>query len=271
MAALTAAAALGVADFIGGLAGRRISVPTVVVSLQLSGFIMLPLAVLLLPIGWEASAALLAFAGGALGGIGIIAFYRAMSVNLIGVVAPITGVVGAGLPTIIGLIGGDRLSVWQLGGVSMGLVAIVLIGGFGREFGPRPLAGMTLAVFAGFAFGGFFVLFHAASSAGVTAFVSGRVAASVVGLVAALMSGVRPIPDRSAWRLIGFGGVLDGGGAVMYLYASRGGLLSITALLVSFYPAFTVFCARMFTGERLNAVQAVGAMMAILAIIMITV
>jgi drug/metabolite transporter (DMT)-like permease len=269
LAALGSAATLGIADFTGGLAGRRTPAPSVTVGIELCGLGMLPLAIWLLPMGWDVRAAFLAFIGGTLGGLGLIAFYRAMAHNLIGVVAPITGVVAAGLPTIVGLFEGERLRAWQLGGIGLGLVAIALISGARREPWANARAGVTLAILAGVSFGLFFVLFHAASFAGVTAFISGRLGSSLAGLGAALIGGVPYVARRGTWRLIAIGGALDGSGVVLYLYASRSGLLSLTALLASFYPAFTVLCARLFTRERLTGIQAVGAAMAVVAVAMI--
>jgi drug/metabolite transporter (DMT)-like permease len=269
LAALGSAAAFGIADFSGGLAGRRTPAPSVTVGIELCGLCMLPLAIWLLPAGWDARAASLAFMSGILGGLGLIAFYRAMAHNLIGVVAPITGVVAAALPTTVGLVEGDRLHPLQWGGIGLGLAAIALISGARREPWAQARAGVTLAILAGVSFGLFFVLFHAASFAGVTAFISGRLGSGLAGLGAALVSGVPFIARRPAWRLIAIGGALDGSAVVLYLYASRSGLLSLTALLASFYPAFTVLCARLFTRERLTVVQAVGAAMAVVAVAMI--
>jgi drug/metabolite transporter (DMT)-like permease len=211
-AALGAAATLGVADFTGGVAGRRTPPPSVALGVELVGLVALPLAFILLPFKVDPIAALLAFAGGAAGGLGLIAFYRAMAMNLIGVVAPIT---------------------------------------------------------AGIGFGLFFILFHASSPAGVTAFVSGRLGSAVAALCFALVSRVSPVPGRSAWRLIALGGSLDGLGVVLYIYATFHGLLSLSALLTSFYPAFTVLCARLFINERLSPIQVAGAVLAIVAIALI--
>jgi drug/metabolite transporter (DMT)-like permease len=105
LAALGSAAAFGVADFSGGQAGRRTPAPSVTVGIELCGLCALPLAIWLLPSGWDVRAVVLALMAGLLGGLGLIAFYRAMADNLIGVVAPITGVVAAGLPTAVGLFG----------------------------------------------------------------------------------------------------------------------------------------------------------------------
>ena len=129
LAAMASAVTFGVADFTGGRAGRRSSAPSVAAGIELNGLTVLPLAIVLLPLGWEPHSALLAFVGGAIGGLGLVAFYRAMSLHLIGVIAPIAGFVGAALPTAVGLITGERLGIWQLGGVGIGLGAIALING----------------------------------------------------------------------------------------------------------------------------------------------
>ena len=265
-AALGAAATLGVADFTGGVAGRRSPAPSVAIGVETVGFIAVPLALLLLPAQLDARAALLAFAGGAVGGLGLIAFYRSMSLNLIGVVAPITAVVAAALPVGFGLLTGETLHVGQIAGVAAGLVAIALINSGGRGAGRNARLAVGLAIFAGVTFGLFFILYHAASVAGVTAFVSGRLGSAVVSLVFVVATRVSPVPVRSAWRLIAVGGSLDGVGVVLYLFATLHGLLSVSALLTSFYPAFTILCARLVLRERLSRSQASGAVLAVVAV-----
>jgi drug/metabolite transporter (DMT)-like permease len=268
-AALGAAATLGIADFTGGVAGRRTPPPSVAVGLELCGLVALPIALWILPIRWDLQAAVLTFAGGAAGGFGLILFYRAMTLNLIGVVAPITAVVAAALPTAVGMIGGERLHFGQLAGIGVGLIAIALINGIGAEKMRGARTALGLAIVAGLTFGLFFILFHAGSSAGVVAFLSGRLGSASAAMCFALISGVSFIPKRTAWRLIAAGGVFDGVGVVMYLYATFHGLLSLSAVLTSFYPAFTILCARIFTRERLSPMQAAGAALAVVAVALI--
>jgi drug/metabolite transporter (DMT)-like permease len=242
----------------------------VALGVELVGLIALPLAFVLLPFKVDPAAALLAFGGGAAGGLGLIAFYRAMSLNLIGVVAPITAVVAAAAPIAIGVASGEKLHIGQIAGIAVGLIAIVLInGGGGVKATQGTRTAVLLAIFAGIGFGLFFILFHASSPAGVTAFVGGRLGSAVASLGFALLARVSPIPGRSAWRLIALGGTLDGTGVVLYLFATFHGLLSISALLTSFYPAFTVMCARLFLHERLSPIQLSGALLAIVAIALI--
>jgi drug/metabolite transporter (DMT)-like permease len=268
-AALGAAATLGIADFTGGVAGRRTPPPSVTVGIEFCGLAALPVALWLLPLRWDFQAAMLTFTGGAVGGLGLILFYRAMTLNLIGVVAPITAVVAAALPTLIGVLGGEHLHLGQVAGIGVGVVAIALINGPNRQAATAPRTAVSLAVVAGLAFGLFFVLFHAGSSAGVVAFLSGRIGSALAAACFALVSRVTFVPRRLAWRLIGITGGFDGIGVVLYLYATFHGLLSLSALLTSFYPGFTILCARLFTRERLTLVQALGAALALFAVALI--
>ena len=66
-AALGAAATLGIADFIGGAAGRRTPPPSVTVGIELCGLAALPVALWVLPVRWDPMAVMLTFTGGAVG------------------------------------------------------------------------------------------------------------------------------------------------------------------------------------------------------------
>ena len=269
-AALASAATLGVADFSGGVAGRRSSPPSVALSVELVGLVAVPLAFFLLPARWDAGLMGYTFLGGVIGSFGLILFYRAMAMNLIGIVAPITGVVAAALPAAAGvLFGGERLHLAQVAGIVAGLAAIALINGPTPSAGQKARSAIGMAIIAGVAFVVFFILFHAGSASGVPAFLTGRLGSAIVSLCFALVTRVPFIPQRSSLRLIGLGGTLDGVGVVFYMYATLFGLLSISAVLTSFYPAFTVLCARVFLHERLTVLQTFGAATAVIAIALI--
>ena len=105
----------------------------------------------------------------------------------------------------------------------------------------------------------------------MTAFVSGRAGSAVVSLTYALVTRVRLVPVAAGLPVIAVAGVLDGTGVVLYMYATVHGLLSISALLTSFYPAFTVLSAWLVLHERLSVVQVAGAALAIAAVTAIAV
>ena len=202
-------------------------------------------------------------------GLGLIAFYRAMTIALIARVAPITGVIAAALPVALGILGGDRLHIGQVVGIVVGLASIALINGAGHRSAARAGAALWLAILAGLAFGFFFIVYHAGAPAGTAAFLSGRVGSEISVLLAAVLLRASPIPRRGSWRLIAAVGVFDGTGNILYLYASQGGLLALTAVLASFYPAFTVLCARLIAHERQTRTQTAGAVLAVAAVALI--
>jgi drug/metabolite transporter (DMT)-like permease len=209
----------------------------------------------------------LTFIGGAVGGFGLILFYRAMALDLIGVVAPITAVIAASLPTAVGIVAaGERLRPGQAAGIAAGLVAIVLINSGGRAARQGARRAVVLAIVAGVTFGLFFILYHEGSTAGVTAFLTGRAGSAAVAVSYALVTRAPVLPLAASRRPVALAGVLDGAGVVLYMYATTHGLLSITALLTSFYPAFTIVCARFVLHERLGAIQGAGAVLAVVAV-----
>jgi drug/metabolite transporter (DMT)-like permease len=56
----------------------------------------------------------------------------------------------------------------------------------------------------------------------------------------------------------------------LYLEATRGGLLSVVAVVGSLYPASTVMLAFLFDHERIDRWQAVGMAVAAGALVMVT-
>jgi uncharacterized membrane protein YedE/YeeE len=132
------------------------------------------------------------------GGLGLMAFHRAMSLNMIGVVAPITGFFAVAIPIGVGIVGGERLMITQMAGIAIGLVAIVLPNSSGDQHVRDARAGVGLAVLAGVLFGLWFVVFHAISSAGVVAFVGARLS-SMAAFALGALSGTSMLTRRRAW------------------------------------------------------------------------
>jgi uncharacterized membrane protein len=123
-----AALSWGVSDFSGGLASRRAApLATVVVSQSVA--LVAALAVLLVtgerypgsgPIAWAVVAGVAVFAS-------FSCFYRVLAAGAMSLVAAVTGVVGAGLPVLVGAITGDRLRPTDAAGIGLAHVAIALI------------------------------------------------------------------------------------------------------------------------------------------------
>ena len=139
--------------------------------MELAGLVALPFALLLLPLQWDLRDMALAFSGGVVGGLGLIAFYRAMTISLIAVVAPITGVIAASLPVALGITGGDRPHVGQVVGASWWASQVIaLINGAGQSSVPRSWRCSVARHLAGLSFGVFSSSSSMPSPAGTAAF-----------------------------------------------------------------------------------------------------
>src|SRR4051812_50168373 len=136
--ALPAALAFGLADFAGGIVARRNPVLVVAAVMQATGLVALLPALALLPGAWSIGAVGTGAAAGIAGVGGLLLYLRGLAVGPMGLVAPLSAVVGAGLPLAIGMLGGERPGPLAWVAIGVALVAIVLApaGGPGAG-GPR--------------------------------------------------------------------------------------------------------------------------------------
>jgi uncharacterized membrane protein len=154
----------GISDFLGGLQTRRVSALTVLLVSQPVGLI-LALAVALAaggsPLGTGDAA--VAAGAGAAAVLGLAAFYRAMALGSMSVVATI-GALGVVVPVAAGLIQGEQPAAIQGTGCVAGVVGVVLVA---REPDPEwraaGRASVGLAALAALLIGVFFVGLDSAS------------------------------------------------------------------------------------------------------------
>jgi drug/metabolite transporter (DMT)-like permease len=274
--ALTAAAAYGVGDFLGGIAARREPSTAVVLWSHIVGLAMLLAAAP--AVGGDVTARGLAVGGGAglVGGVGVALLYRGLSIGSMSVVAPVAALLSAAVPVLAGIGSGERPPLVAVAGIGLALVAVTLVS---REPGDHPgvaspatrrLQPLLLALGAGVAFGLFFVaLDRAGSDVGIWPLVGARVAS--VSLFAALGAArlTAAGPPRAALGAALGCGLLDAAANVLYVLALSHGLLSVVAVLAALYPAGTVLLARYVLGERLSGVQRTGLAVAGLAALLI--
>ena len=275
--ALLAATLYGSADFLGGLASRRSSVMPVMIFSQLAGLVTLLLVLPFLP---PATATPADFAWGALAGValgmGLMLLYQGLATGKMNVVAPVTAVLAVVVSAAVGVVVGDRLSVGAFAGVALAITAITLISQDGAPeniTGGRGLGGahgLVAAVSAGVLIGVFFAaLKQSSSTSGLLPLVSARLAA-LVALAAVALSRSPPLRvGRDAVWLVVIGGALDIFANVLYLLATRQGMLTIAATLTSLYPASTIVLARLVLGERLRWIQIAGLSCAGLGVVLI--
>ncbi len=268
--ALSSAALFGVGDFMGGYAARRASPLRVTALAQLVSLAVLVPLVLIVPatvvtgsdLAWGA-------VGGVFGVLGIVGLYTALSRGPMGVVAPITAVLGAVVPVAVGLIVGERPEALAMIGVVLGLVAIAWVSAGSGPSGPIDRYALLPAVVAGVGFGLFFVcLAQTDEAAGMWPLAAARaVSVPVIVLLAARTGSI--LPAKPARPVAGGAGAIDMLANGFFVAAAQRGLLSVVAVLSALYPIGTVLLARIVLGERLSRGQlaAVGVAVAAIALI----
>jgi drug/metabolite transporter (DMT)-like permease len=271
--AVLGALAYGVSDFIGGLASRRTSVwPVAILSCTGS---MVGALVLAAIVPGDPHASQLAW--GALAGIGAgggTAFlYRGLAGGRMGVVAPVSGVGATVIPVLIGVWSGERPSAVVWLGIIAALPGIWLVSR--EEAGPLNESaaggsGLLDGLLAGLGFGVLFAaLGQVPDGAGYWPLAAAEAASVVTVVVACLALRGEPLPHAGEqwWGLVS--GLLAAAAGVCFLVATHHGLLSVSAVLVSLYPAFTVLLAALALRERIHRVQAGGLALCSVAIVLV--
>lgn len=276
--ALAGAISYGVSDFMGGLVGRRTTVWPVAVLACVGSF----LGTLVIALTRSGNPSATDFAWGLLAGLGSgsgTAFlYRGLAAGRMGVVAPVSAVGATVIPVLFGVVGGERPSsiVWL--GMVAALPGIWLVAS--EDPGGKDLAGKESSgssglldgILAGVGFGLLFAaLGQVPDSAGFWPVVANQ-GASVLSVVAAcfLLGGdPRPRARTDWWGLVA--GLLAATAVLCFLLATHRGLLSVSAVLTSLYPAVTVLLASIVLKEHIHRIQAAGLVLCGAAVVLVAV
>ncbi len=207
---------------------------------------------------------------------GVWWFYAALGSGPISVVSPLTAVLVAGVPVSVGLTLGERPGGVAGVGIILALIAVVLVSREATDEDVRPhrftktVAWLTIG--SGLAFGLNFVLIHQAPvDARLWPLFFARLSATAVVLIAAAVTGNLHAPQGFPLRLALFAALLDTVANVAMLFALQASLLSLAGVLMSLYPAATVLLAIVVLRERVTRWQAVGMVLALVAVGMISV
>lgn len=296
---LLGALIFGAADFLGGLASKRISPIRVTAIAATAGLIGL-LLVLALGFGaWSVEAVVWGGLSGVSGALAISLLYACLAIGPMSILSPLTAVVGAIVPMTWGLLGGERLALPGYLALGLALIAVVLVGFVPEKGAVRPsVAGVLMAIGSGTMIGAFLILIdQTPDDSGVVPLVMNRAvnAALMFATVGVLWLVSRraarttvtdtveedaaevlhqATPHQAAHSTTGWKpglalaiacGIVDALANALLLVGLRLGDLSVMSVLTAMYPAGTILLAAVVLKERIAPVQWVGLALALIA------
>ena len=271
--ALVSSVSWGIGDFLGGLQSRRHALLAVLVVSQLVALTLVVIGVLAgADLAHDARATAWAAGGATLGLIALVAFYRALSIGTMSVVAPISAT-GVAIPVLSGLVSGERPGALQLVGIALAAGGVVLAARQPAEEDEAARrtsrAAIGLAIVAAIGFGSFFASVDRAEETADVAWVLLVQRSVDVGLLLVACAVVRPHIPRAPRALgsIAAVGVFDLFANLLFVIATGRGLLSVVGVLGSLYPAVTVVLARFVLQERLSRTQGAGVLLTLAGVV----
>jgi drug/metabolite transporter (DMT)-like permease len=301
--ALNAAIGYGGSDYAAGLAARRASVMRVTVIAEVTNAVLLMSVV---PFVSSQTPSLTSVAWGAAAGVsgvaGAMALYLGFRHAAFSVASSVSAVGTAAFSVLAGLVLGERPGALSLAGIALALPAIVGVSAStgqanaGQGDGSsaavadvsadgaddragRPghkvkghAAGVGWGLIAGAGFGLFLTgLNRAGSGTDLWPLAVAELAAVVTVICMAAVTRQLGLPPAGTRWLSVLAGITAAAGTYSYFLATHRGLLAVTAVITSLYPAGTILLARVLSGERLTAIRMTGLCLAAVSVGLIAV
>lgn len=279
--ALAAAASWGGGDFSGGMGVKATggTIPGALKLVMLAHTVALAvlLAILALlhapiphgvPLAW-------AIAAGVTAAVSLTAFYIALARGTMGPSAALSGLLAAAIPAVVSTWLEGTPAPLRIAGFVLAAVAIWAIAAGNAHDDAKTL---ILALIGGIGFGIYFVALKLANPLGAFEPVALARAASLatcallwlcVRRAGAGSGAAAKLTPMAAFWAMGIA-LLDTGGNLLFLAATRMGRLDVAAVLASLYPAGTILLAAWRLHERPTRRQIAGMVVALAAVVMIT-
>jgi drug/metabolite transporter (DMT)-like permease len=205
---------------------------------------------------------------GLFGAVAVLAFYRALAVGTMSIVAPIVAT-SAIVPVLAGVFDGERPGALQWVGIvaAMAGVALASMEPGGKSVDSRKALQLALIAALGIGLSLVF-LDRAAEHDALTGVAVARAVGVPILVVVALRASAR-VPWRAVPQLSVIG-LLDTGANTAFAIATTSGLLSLVAVLGGLFPIVTVALAYLLLHERLQPVQRAGVLLALAGIPLIS-
>ena len=263
----------GLADYSGSRASRFANSASITFFGQATAFVGIGVFLVIVQTPVMPVESWLWTTGGGFGGaIALVAFYKAMSLGSMTVIAPITAVIGLSVPVFAGVLSGERPSGIAWIGILLAVVAVALVAdALGKHDLPTPPRVIWMAVAAGLGFGMIFVCMgNASHDHGVWPLFGQRLVSVPTVAAIALFQARQIFVPKKVILLSIAAGVLDTSANGLYLLATHSGMMSIVSVVVAMYPVATVFLAMTLDHERLHKSQGVGLALAIVSLALVS-
>lgn len=263
--ALFSALAYGLSDFIGGLVARRTSAWSVAVVGSLTAAASTAVLAAVVPGDPGSSDLAWAVLAGLGSGAGAGFLYRGFAAGRMGVVAPVSAVGAAMVPLLVGVVSGERPALLAWVGIAAALPGIWLVSREPVPDEPHPAhhsataAGVVDGLLAGLGFGVLFAaLGQIPDSAGLWPLaLTQLLSVPAVVVIAGLLREQWLPRHRAAWHAV-WCGLLSTVATATFLFATQRGFLTVSGVLASLYPAFTILLAAVVLKEHIHRAQGVG-------------
>ena len=273
---LASALSWGAGDFTGGLAARKVGAFRSVFYAEVIGIVLLFIIVGATGEPMLSSrSAVFALIAGALGTIGLMLLYHAMATGVMSIAAPVSALLAAMLPVVVGMFTEGLPDFLTLIGFGFALFAVWMVSQ--SEGGVKDilshLSDLKLPLLAGIGFGLYFVLMHEATNSGGAFWpmIFSRTGGITLITIYLLITRTEWKIELSSLPIIAVNGILDLGGNFFFILASQAGRLDVASVLSSLFPGATVVLAWVFLKERLNRNQWIGIAAALIAIVFMTI
>jgi drug/metabolite transporter (DMT)-like permease len=292
--ALGTSVGYGVSDFLASRVARRVAPVLLVLYSQALQSVVLLVVVLVASQPYSAAGLAWGTAAGAVGAVGLVAYYQALATGQAAILAPLAAS-GAVLPMVFDLARGGRPGPVALAGlvvVLAGIAVTSLASGARDEEAPaptwhgppatrrrvavpRPPVPVLLALVAALLFGLFFIAVdlggEAAGGSVLWVALGVQLGALPTTLAGALRSrGRLGIDDPALLAPVALLTVLNLSADAFLAYAVTRGDLAVVSVLASLAPVVTAICAVAITAERPSGPQTLGAGLAVLGTVIVS-
>lgn len=267
---LIAAIAWGGSDFAGGLSSRKLGAILSVFFCEAIGLVILVIALLFshetIP---PSRMIIIAFFAGAIGTTGLLLLYRSIQTGKMSIATPVSGLVAAVLPVVVGLITDGSPGPVKISGFVFALSSVWLISANNSEkisiF--KQISDLKLPILSGICFGLYFVFINLVShEATFWPMVISRSGGTLLMLSFVVFRRIKIKPPSGMIWLILINSILDITGNGAFIIAGQFGRLDIASILGSLYPGGTVLLAWFLLKEKISRTQGFGILAALTAI-----